>query len=88
MQHMLAAAALPLLADITLAGIEDVEGCGNVYPFPIPDLFCGCPLLVTGAAHPRASGAMCAHAGARPGGAGRWGGRGVPLCERVMGRVT
>ena len=46
MCKMLESACKPILTDITLgvAGLEDVE----LYPFPIPDLFVNCPVLVTG----------------------------------------
>ncbi|KAF8061371.1 ITIH5 [Scenedesmus sp. PABB004] len=46
MEAMLAAAALPMLSDvhIRVEGLTSVE----LYPFPIPDVFVGCPLLVSG----------------------------------------
>jgi hypothetical protein len=46
MERMLAAAALPVLSDVTLCvqGLRDLQ----LYPFPIPDVFVGGPLLVSG----------------------------------------
>ncbi|PNH02127.1 Inter-alpha-trypsin inhibitor heavy chain H4 [Tetrabaena socialis] len=46
MQHMLTAAQRPVLSDLTLTlpGVADCE----LYPFPLPDLFCGMPLVVSG----------------------------------------
>eukprot|EP00879_Flechtneria_rotunda_P001855 GHRR01002023.1.p1 GENE.GHRR01002023.1~~GHRR01002023.1.p1 ORF type:complete len:570 (+),score=126.11 GHRR01002023.1:3309-5018(+) len=46
MERMLAAAALPMLSDvqISIQGLDSVE----LYPFPIPDVFVGQPLLVSG----------------------------------------
>lgn len=46
MSRMLTAAAKPVLSDITLT-LPGVEGC-ELYPYPLPDLFCGLPLLVAG----------------------------------------
>ena len=46
MERMLLAAALPLLADIQLQVPETMTL--EVYPSPVPDLFCGQPLLVAG----------------------------------------
>ncbi|XP_024378444.1 uncharacterized protein [Physcomitrium patens] len=48
MERMLVAAATPVLTNIGLAGLPD--GC-EVYPFAIPDLFCGNPLVVSGKFH-------------------------------------
>jgi hypothetical protein len=45
MERMLVAAATPVLTNIGLAKLPD--GC-EIYPFPIPDLFCGNPLVVSG----------------------------------------
>eukprot|EP00210_Caulerpa_lentillifera_P006474 g6186.t1 len=46
MERMLQAASMPVLTEvsITIADLEDVE----LYPFPIPDLFVGLPILVSG----------------------------------------
>jgi len=46
MQRMLVAAQKPVLSDITL-GMQGLTSC-ELYPFPIPDLCCGTPLLVAG----------------------------------------
>ncbi|KAK9807041.1 hypothetical protein WJX72_011563 [[Myrmecia] bisecta] len=46
MTRMLTAAAKPVLTDVAL-GIEGLTSC-ELYPFPIPDVFCGMPLLVAG----------------------------------------
>ncbi|EFJ49032.1 hypothetical protein VOLCADRAFT_104477 [Volvox carteri f. nagariensis] len=46
MQNMLTAAQRPVLSDLTLT-LPGVEQC-ELYPFPLPDLFCGMPLLVAG----------------------------------------
>lgn len=48
MERMLVAAATPVLTNLGLAGLPD--GC-EVYPFPIADLFCGNPLIVSGKFH-------------------------------------
>jgi hypothetical protein len=47
--RMLTAAAMPILAQTTLsiADAEDVE----LFPFPIPDLACGLPLVVRPGPH-------------------------------------
>lgn len=45
MQRMLLAAALPLLTNLEL----QVEGVDlELYPLPLPDVYCGHPLLVAG----------------------------------------
>ncbi|KAG2498214.1 hypothetical protein HYH03_003965 [Edaphochlamys debaryana] len=46
MQKMLTAAQRPVLSDltITLPGVEGAE----LYPYPLPDLFCGMPLVISG----------------------------------------
>ncbi|WIA34758.1 hypothetical protein OEZ86_013065 [Tetradesmus obliquus] len=46
MERMLAAAAMPMLSDVQIRvqGLTQVE----LYPFPIPDVFVGQPLLVSG----------------------------------------
>lgn len=46
MERMLEAGALPLLSDISM-GIPGLTKC-DLFPYPIPDLFCGQPLLVAG----------------------------------------
>ena len=46
MTRMLTAAAKPVLTEITL-GIQGLESC-ELYPYPIPDLFCGLPLVISG----------------------------------------
>ena len=46
MQRMLVAAQKPVLTDITVS-LPGVSGC-ELYPYPIPDLFCGSPLLIAG----------------------------------------
>ena len=46
MQRMITAAAMPLLASVSL-GMSDVSDV-ELYPFPIPDLCCGCPVVVAG----------------------------------------
>jgi len=45
-KRMLVAAQKPVLSDITLSlpGIKSAE----LYPYPIPDLFCGMPLVIAG----------------------------------------
>ncbi|XP_073388005.1 uncharacterized protein [Physcomitrium patens] len=45
MERMLVATAAPVLTNIGLARLPD--NC-EVYPFPIPDLFCGNPLIISG----------------------------------------
>lgn len=46
MQRMMVSCSKPLLSDVTLSlpGVTSAE----LYPHPIPDLFCGLPLLVCG----------------------------------------
>lgn len=46
MERMLLAASAPVLTGVTLS-IPGLTSC-ELYPFPIPDLFCGLPLLITG----------------------------------------
>ncbi len=43
---MMAASALPLLSDVTMS-VQGLTSC-ELYPFPVPDLYCGQPLLVAG----------------------------------------
>eukprot|EP00824_Muranothrix_gubernata_P023846 TRINITY_DN6653_c0_g1_i2.p1 TRINITY_DN6653_c0_g1~~TRINITY_DN6653_c0_g1_i2.p1 ORF type:complete len:733 (+),score=117.11 TRINITY_DN6653_c0_g1_i2:2-2200(+) len=44
--QLLAMAETPILTDVKI-GITGLHGC-EVYPFPIPDLFCGAPLVISG----------------------------------------
>ncbi|KAL3688709.1 hypothetical protein R1sor_015018 [Riccia sorocarpa] len=46
MERMLVAASTPLLTNIVLN--IDVPGGCEIYPYPIPDLFCTSPLIVSG----------------------------------------
>ncbi|KAL2630894.1 hypothetical protein R1flu_015580 [Riccia fluitans] len=46
MERMLVAASTPLLTNIVLS--IDVPGGCEIYPYPIPDLFCNSPLVVSG----------------------------------------
>ncbi len=46
MQAMLTAAQRPVLSDVTLT-LPGVKGC-ELYPYPLPDLFCGMPLVIAG----------------------------------------
>lgn len=47
MERMLEAAAKPVLTDVSLK-MEGLPPGVEVYPFPIPDLFCGRPLIISG----------------------------------------
>jgi hypothetical protein len=49
MERMLVAASAPVLTNLALQieGLPEFEA----YPFPIPDLFCGNPLVVSGKFH-------------------------------------
>lgn len=46
-ERMLEAAAKPVLTDVSLK-MEGLPPGVEVYPFPIPDLFCGRPLIISG----------------------------------------
>ena len=46
MTHLVEMASLPVLTDVAV-DIDGVDQC-EIYPFPIPDLFVGAPLLVSG----------------------------------------
>lgn len=46
MERMLEAASKPVLTDVSIV-VKDIEGM-EFYPFPVPDLFVGLPLLVSG----------------------------------------
>eukprot|EP00898_Chlorokybus_atmophyticus_P000257 jgi/Chlat1/1231/Chrsp115S01679 len=47
MERLLVAAATPVLTDVAVGIPGLLHGC-EVYPNPVPDLFCGAPLLVAG----------------------------------------
>jgi len=44
--HLIKMASIPVLTDISI----DINGVSNceIFPYPIPDLFCGAPLIISG----------------------------------------
>lgn len=46
MSSLMQTAASPILSNISLQ-IDAIDGC-EIFPYPIPDLFCGSPLVVSG----------------------------------------
>jgi len=44
--HLIKMASIPVLTDITV----DIKGVSNceIFPYPVPDLFCGAPLIISG----------------------------------------
>ncbi|GBG76153.1 hypothetical protein CBR_g21902 [Chara braunii] len=50
MERLLLAASTPLLTNLQLSIPDLPHGC-EIYPFPVPDLFCGNPLVISGKFH-------------------------------------
>lgn len=65
-ERMLDAAAKPVLTDVALK-MEGLPPGVEVYPFPIPDLFCGRPLIISGKYNGTMPRSISLH-GALPGG--------------------
>ena len=52
MTRMLTMAAKPVLKELQL-GIADLPNGVEIYPYPVPDLFAGAPVIISGKFHGR-----------------------------------